>query len=225
MPDPVDQFMGQIGKLETALFADLDKIARGLNTLSDTELINVIRELNFFQELLDRGYKDAVNGLMDAYEGKISQLAQEARSRGITTIQGATVEQLEFLQELDTKRLLGTAQAFSDDLTQGLFQGIVAGESTPAIVSRLSETVNLQTHQLNVAVHDGIRQFDNTARMKVFEGEGVKWVYVGPMDDRTRDVCLEALAAGEVTEKERNRLAAGSTDRGGFNCRHDWMVV
>lgn len=160
MPDPVDQFMGQIGKLETALFADLDKIARGLNTLSDTELINVIRELNFFQELLDRGYKDAVNGLMDVYEGKISQLAQEARSRGITTIQGATVEQLEFLQELDTKRLLGTAQAFSDDLTQGLFQGIVAGESTPAIVSRLSETVNLQTHQLNVAVHDGIRQFE-----------------------------------------------------------------
>ena len=102
MPDPVETFASQIGKLETALFADLNKIAQRLDSLSDTELITVIRELNFFQELLDRGYEEAVNGLMDAYEGQLSSIVKEARDRGIRTIKGATVEQLDLLQEFDT---------------------------------------------------------------------------------------------------------------------------
>lgn len=225
MPDPVETFAKEIGKLETALFADLQRIAQRLDTLTDTELITVMRELNFFQELLDRGYADSVNGLMDAYDGQLESIAAEARKRGIRTIKGATVEQLEFLQQLDTQTLLGRASQFSDELTKGLFQGIVAGESTSDIVRRLAESINLQTHQLNVAVHDGIRQFDNTARMKVFEDEDVLWVYVGPNDDRTRDICQQALGAGEVTEANRNNLAAGGSSRGGFNCRHDWMVV
>jgi len=225
MPNAVDTFMEEIGQLETALFKDLSKIAKGLDKLTDTELIRVIRELNLFQDLLDRGYINSVNGLMTAYEGQLSGIAKEAVKRGINPIKGATVQQLEFLQELDTRKLLGTAEAFSNELTSGLFQGIVAGESPSSIVARLSETINLQTHQLNVAVHDGIRQFDNTARMKVFEGEDVKWIYNPGAIPTTRDICLEALSAGVVTEAERNSLSAGGSDRGGFNCRHDWLVV
>ncbi len=228
MPDPVETFASQIGKLETALFADLNKIAQRLDSLSDTELITVIRELNFFQELLDRGYEEAVNGLMDAYEGQLSSIVKEARDRGIRTIKGATVEQLELLQELDTRALLGNANAFANNLTEGLFSGIVAGESPSAIVSRLAGTVNLETHQLNVAVHDGFRKFDDIARHKVFEGEDVRWTYVGPMDEVTRDECLNTILnepAKGYTEAEVSSSNTPFGDRGGFNCRHSWMVI
>lgn len=230
MPDPVETFSTQIGKLETALFSDLDRIAKQLDLLSDTELITMIRELNFFQELLDRGYTDAVNGLMDAYEGQLASIGAEARKRGIRTLKGATVEQLELLQELDTRALLGNANAFANTLTEGLFSGIVAGESPSAIVARLSESVNLQTHQLNVAVNDGFRRFDDIARHKVFEGEDVRWTYVGPEDSVTRDICLDTLNDERNTKgfTEAEVYAETNTpfgDRGGFNCRHSWMVI
>lgn len=223
----MEQFSSQIGKLETALFADLGKIAQRLDRLSDTELITMIRELNFFQELLDRGYTEAVNGLMDAYEGQLSTIVSEARKRGIGTIKGATVAHLELLQELDTRALLGNANAFANTLTEGLFSGIIAGESPSSIVSRLTETVNLETHQLNVAVHDGFRKFDDIARHKVFEGEDVRWTYVGPVDDRTRDICMDTISNEPAKGYTENEVLTSNTpfgDRGGFNCRHSWMV-
>mgnify|MGYP004451555437 CR=1 FL=1 len=223
----METFSSQIGKLETALFADLGKIAQRLDRLSDTELINMIRELNFFQELLDRGYTEAVNGLMDAYEGKLSVIAEEARKRGIGTIKGATVQQLELLQELDTRALLGNANAFANTLTEGLFSGIIAGESPSSIVTRLAETINLQTHQLNVAVHDGFRKFDDIARHKVFEGEDVRWTYVGPMDELTRDVCANTILNEPSTGYTESEASASDTpfgERGGFNCRHSWRI-
>ena len=67
MPDPVERFASQIQRVEAALYADLTKVANQLSNLSDTEIINTLRELNLFQDLLDRGYADAVNGLIDSY--------------------------------------------------------------------------------------------------------------------------------------------------------------
>lgn len=227
MPDPVDRFMSQIVNIEKQLLDDLKKIAKGLDKLTDAELVNVARELDFFQELLDRGYTQAVNGLMDAYEGQIENIAEEAVKRGIVTVKGPTVEQLQLLQDLEAENLLGKATQYANELKDGLFKGIVAGERPSEIVSRLAETVNLETHQLNVSVHDGFRQFDDLARHKVFEGEEVRWTYVGPLDDVTRPEC-QATLDGEpekgYSEAEVNASLTPFGVRGGFNCRHSWMV-
>ena len=62
--------MSQIRNIENKLLDDLKAIAKGMDKLTDTELVAIARELDFFQELLDRGYTNAVNGLMEAYEGR-----------------------------------------------------------------------------------------------------------------------------------------------------------
>lgn len=222
--------MSQIANIEKQLLDDLKKIAKGLDKLTEVELVNVMRELDFFQELLDRGYTNAVNGLMDAYEGQIENIAQEAARRGIRTVKGPTVDQLQILQDMEAENLLGKAANYANDLKDGLFKGIVAGERPSQIVARLAESVNLETHQLNVAVHDGIRQFDDLARHKVFEGIDVLWVYIGPLDDVTRDVCQATLTdeRNETGWKESEVIGATATpfgERGGFNCRHSWMVI
>ena len=228
MPDPVERFSSQIGKVESSLNADLNKIASQLNQLSDTELINIMREVNFFQDLLDRGYADAVNGLIDSYGDNLSKIVKEARKRGIRDIGGATVSQLELLQELDTRAFLGNANLFSERLTNELISGIVTSESISSIVKRLSETVPLATHQLNVAAYDSFRQFDDLARYKVFEGADVTWTYDGPFDDKTRDACRKTIENeiedGPYTEEKAAASATPFGVRGGFNCRHSWMV-
>jgi len=229
MPNPVDTFMGQIQNVEQKLLNNLKKIAKGMDKLTDTELVAIARELDFFKELLDSGYTNAVNGLMGAYEGQVGKIAAEAAKRGISTVKGATVGQLQLLQDLEVENLLGKAATFANDLKDGLFKGIVSGERPSDIVNRLSETVNLKTHQLNVSVHDGIKQFDDLARHKVFEGEDVFWTYVGPDDDRTREECAATLSddRNETGWKESEVIDDSGTPfgvRGGFNCRHSWMV-
>jgi len=225
--DPVSKFMSQIKAIEKKLLNDLKTIAKRMDTLSDTELVAIAKELDFFQELLDRGYTNAVNGLMEAYEGKVDVIAKEAARRGIPTVKGATIGQLELLQDMEASTLLGKATVYANDLKDGLFKGIISGERPSSIVKRLSETINLETHQLNVAVNDGFRQFDNLARHKVFEGEDVRWTYVGPLDDVTRDDCVTTLSdepAKGYTEAEVIASLTPFGVRGGFNCRHDWMV-
>jgi len=227
MPDPVATFMGQIQNIEKKLLNDLKQIAKGLDQLTDTELVAIARELDFFQELLDRGYTNAVNGLMEAYEGQVETIATEAARRGISTVKGATVGQLQLLQDLEAENLLGKAATYANDLKDGLFKGIVSGERPSEIVKRLAETINLETHQLNVSVHDGIKQFDDLARHKVFEGEDVLWTYIGPLDDVTRQECQSTLSgepAKGYTEAEVNASLTPFGVRGGFNCRHSWMV-
>ena len=80
---------------------------------------------------------------------------------------------------------------------------------------------------MNVAVNDGFRQFDNLARHKVFEGEDVRWTYVGPLDDVTRDECATTLGDEPDKGYTEAEVMASLTPfgvRGGFNCRHDWMI-
>ena len=219
--------MSQIQNIENKLLDDLKTIARGMDKLSDTELVAIARELDFFQELLSRGYTNAVNGLMEAYEGKIEDISKEAKKRGITAIQGATIEQIQLLQDLEAENLLGKATTYANELKDGLFKGIVSGERPSQIVARLADTIKLETHQLNVSVTDGIRQFDDVARHKVFEGEDVRWTYVGPLDATTRDECQSTLndePTKGYTESEVNASATPFGVRGGFNCRHSWMI-
>ena len=73
--------MKQIQNVEKRLLNDLQVIAQRMDTLTDTELVAIAKELDFFQELLDSGYTNAVNGLMEAYEDQIADIATEAARR------------------------------------------------------------------------------------------------------------------------------------------------
>ncbi|MFA4990602.1 MAG: hypothetical protein WC579_01660 [Candidatus Paceibacterota bacterium] len=56
--------------------------------------------------------------------------------------------------------------------------------------------------------------------------EDTKYVYAGPVDEKTRPICLEMMAAGEMTREEIDERFPGAfIDGGGFNCRHSWRTV
>ena len=223
MPEPADIFITELERIEKALHKKFNVLVETLSSLPDKELIAALSETNIYEAILAAGYGDAVSSLIKEYDTVLAGIAREAAAKGIQIEMGVAVDQLQYLQQLDVKRLLGQASDYSLRLKKELTTGLIAGESSSVIAGRLTE-IPLAPHQLNVAAHDGVRVFQNTARMKAFEGQDVKWVYIGPSVG-ARDDCLDALAAGEVTEAERNRLAAGGSMRGGYNCRHDWRIV
>ena len=222
----VNAFMKDIKKAEKSLISDIEKLAFSFSTMSDTQLISATAQLNFFQELIDKGYGKSVDTFMDEYDSVLAQAVAEARKRGIDPLLGASVDALQTLKDLDTERLLGRASSYSNQLKSDLFRGIYTGQRVSSIIDRLKET-ELATHQMNVVAYDGIKIFDDSARYAVHKGSGVRWTYTGPQDDRTRDECENTKTfepSKGYTESEVNQSSTPFGLRGGFNCRHSWNV-
>tara|TARA_R100000655_G_scaffold55561_1_gene93613 strand:- start:5527 stop:6222 length:696 start_codon:yes stop_codon:yes gene_type:complete len=231
MPDNIDKtvesFMVQIKKIEDNLNNDLEKLAYKMKDMTDTELIRTTKQLNFLQELIDKGYGKEINNLMDEYDVLLANAVKEANKRGLVAVGSESVASLQQLKDLDTQVLLNRGKTHGDKLKSLLFRNIYSDASVAEIVRQLQET-ELATYQLNVAVSTGLRQFDDLSRYSVFKGLNVRWTYVGPQDKRTRPAC-ESTHSNEpsegYTEAQVNSLDTTFGVRGGFNCRHQWMVA
>ena len=57
--------------------------------------------------------------------------------------------------------------------------------------------------------------------------KNTKYIYVGPVDDRTRDECLDMASAGALTEADIISQFGNAplVDGGGINCRHKWEIA
>ena len=222
----VDSFISNIQALEREFEKDVTKLTTRMAKMSDTQLISSVSQLNFFQELVDKGYGNALNSFDKEYEKMLAAAISEANKRGIPPLAGASVEGLEVLRDMDYKRLLGRAEMYANELQMQLFRGVYAGMSPSAIATSL-ESTTLATHQLNVVAYDGLKTFDDMARYKTFQGQDVRWIYVGPQDSATRPECQSTK--DREPKKGYTESEASSSDtpfgiRGGFNCRHSWMV-
>ena len=232
MPDDLDNivnsFMVQIKKIEDNLNNDLEKLAYRMRDMTDTELIRTTKQLNFLQELVDKGYGSEINNLMDEYDVLLANAVKEANKRGLVAVGAESVASLQQLKDLDTEALLNRGKLHGDKLKTLLFKNIYSNNSIAETVRQLRET-ELATYQLNVAVGTGLRQFDDLSRYTVFKGLDVKWTYVGPQDNRTRPAC-QSTHNNEPSEGYTEDQVNNDTDtpfgvRGGFNCRHQWMVA
>ena len=217
MASASENFMSALGGIQNKLNDQLPTLAGRLSRLSDDELAILARELDFFQELNRLGYSDALNDLMNEYDNTASKVFEQARSRGLQ-VQVAT--------------LLGRARDFSSRYKSELLRGVIAGESGRQIVDRLTTTLGteLTSANLNLIVNDSFAKFSNSATFKAFADEPqTRYRYVGVLDNNTRDICRQVLEDGQnsqgYTMEEIFDLPVGFDDRGGFNCRHDWVVV
>ena len=222
----VNSFIKDVEKLERKFQGSLKTIVRSLGAMTDTELIVAMGQLNLFNEIVQQGYGDALNGLERDYEKLLAKAVSEANRRGVTALSGAGLQGLETLKDLNTEQLLGSASVYSNRLTTSIFQNLYAGVSINDTIKAL-EGIGLADYQLNTATYTSIKTFDDTARYKVFEGQDVRWTYFGPLDSKTRDTC-RATKENEPKEGYTEEQVLSSDTpfgfRGGFNCRHSWEV-
>ena len=55
--------------------------------------------------------------------------------------------------------------------------------------------------------------------------DNTKYYYDGPVDERTRHVCVAMVGAGPLTMKQIDERYPGAfVDGGGWNCRHRWIM-
>ena len=81
---------------------------------------------------------------------------------------------------------------------------------------------------------DALNNFSRSASKAVIDeaekaggkSQGFRYTYIGPVDEKTRDICVEMAAAGPLYmyQIEQRGWVDSLDTGGGFNCRHNWEI-
>lgn len=249
----LDVFQDSLVKVQAKFFGDLATVYSNLSDLSEVQLLKATREISLFELLLKSGYTDSVKILQKQYDAQIKGIMAHAKTKGVP-VERVSFDLIEGLKNLELENTFRSAAGFSMEIKQEMFASLVAGEPTEVAINSIIDKLGpserivdgklvkkpgqLASHQARVAANDSIRNFISATRRKTFEKDDtVRWEYVGPISDNTRDACMETLSdprqdkgwtLDEIDAHSSVTFADGSSvsfiDRGGFNCQHDWHV-
>ncbi|MFQ6615099.1 MAG: hypothetical protein ACE5D1_09685, partial [Fidelibacterota bacterium] len=139
-----------------------------------------------------------------------------------------TPEMLQGLKELDQSTMFGFLNAdLNNAVKKTVAKGLLGGLSEEAMVELLlsGDGGSLTTPQLETLINTALNTYSRTVTAAMAESlpKRTKYLYIGPVDDKTRDICLAMIDAGALTRAEIDAQFPGAfVDGGGFNCRHRW---
>jgi len=224
----------ELANIQEQLIKKLDKLVGGLSTVNNTELMQIAKQIDFFDEMNKLGYQTLLAKVSSAYDDEIAAVFAELSARELSQVSAASINVLRDLKDFELTYLTNGVRQYSDQLKNAMLRGIITGESNKQIIAGLSTGFGVGTFisssEASFLINDGLARFSNTVRAKAFEEfPEIRFKYVGTNDEKTRDVCQRALsAAGEkgLTKKQIDALGYVSfAARGGYNCRHDWIRV
>lgn len=234
----LDFYNKEIANIQDQLIKKLDNLVVGLSQLSDTELIQVAKQLDFFDEMDKLGYSTLIQKVRSTYANEIADI-YAALGDDLAKVSMANINAVKELIEFELTYLTGNATNYSNQLRTAMLRGIITGESNTQIISNLSSSFGVGTYissgEASFLINDAFATFSNAARAKAYEEfPDTTFKYVGPkpsVDDKVRPACRAVFKAvserGPLTIKEINSLRInkfeGFARRGGYNCRHDWI--
>ena len=140
-----------------------------------------------------------------------------------------TEETLSALLVQSEQYLAGEISAMSNVLKQEVLSGAINGLGTKEIVDNISKKGYGASIGMKRIVTDGLNNYSRAVTRVMMEEapDDTKYIYIGPADEKTRDFCLSAIQAGEMTLSQIKSMgwSASLTEGGGINCRHSWEMV
>ena len=116
----------------------------------------------------------------------------------------------------------------SAQVQQQLALGTFTGLTTEQVVANISASA-LSQAQVETLITTSLSNYSRAVTHSVMQEEpdDTLYWYIGPADGRTRDICLQQISAGKLTEKEiiNNFGSSVLVYGGGYNCRHKWEVA
>ena len=242
----VDYFLSDLQGIETQLYKDLDKLLSG--SITQKELITLVNEIDFFEELNSKGYMKSVEGYLAQYDMKVSDIIKLGTDKGLK-VSTFSIPQLEILKDLDGESIMRSGQMFATEMKGQLLKGLVTGTNLTDIRNNLlpimQQQVTFKTNWFDVMVTTGYRQFNASAYKSMFDGEpNARFKLVHPLDNHTRKQCIHAIQVNkkfpdgftmqEIDEgilgkykmsKDKGFVKYDMLHLGGYNCRGEFIEI
>lgn len=233
-----EAFANDLAKVMRSLEKDVIDIANGAVTARGTYNAAVL--LNSRAEMLmalnDAGYYNLASEFVANYPEMVGNVRSSFKQYGLPKpefsdvqketfrqIAGADFEEFAFIGEsaMDTLRFELHRQAISSVPFSEMVSRVKA--ATVGLDGKGSPLANYAYTHANTA----ILNFGGEAVKQAGEAIGAEmWEVLGPLDQKTREECRDALADPIRTEKDWQAAGYWGGTPGGFNCRHQlWPVV
>lgn len=207
------QFAQALQKAQAQMVEDILDLQR---SLTREEFISLISTLDVDDYIFNKiGMQNDLNKYIASYEGVL--LGMEATGQ----VTEQTLQALVRLDEATFRKQIGT---MGEQVIDEAVKGIIGGKTEREIAQSMLGNV-LRPDQAETLANTALNTFERnvTAEMAVFDSPDATYVYQGPIDDKTRDICLDMMSAGSLTMDEvKSQYPGAFVDGGGFNCRHRW---
>ncbi len=185
---------------------------------SKDQILRILASNDFKQTIMnDKEFQKSFDAL-DAMHVKALKNMKKFADISPSTLQALTmVNKSVFMDKLATD----IASTLKGNLTSGILGGLSKSDIIKGIEA------NLRPDQIDTLVTTALSNYTASVNALMADQmpDNTNYVYVGPTDKKTRDVCLEIMSAGPMTQKQiEERFPSAFIERGGFNCRHQWNM-
>lgn len=178
---------------------------------------------------INHGFQELYTEFADEFSSMIKFSKQVSAELGIGF--KLTPENYNLLDEVAVQfenNISASMKKYANDLSRIGIQSKF-GMSYQQIVQDLKSSIDDSFRRFETEAYTGITQFDSVMNMQLFDNAGIeKFVYVGPYGDgKNRDACLSTLGDPKQdtgwTRAEIDSSETPFVQRGGYNCRHEWL--
>ena len=218
--------------------SNIDSSAEQIANLVDKAKADLLADLYQIKRSMTLGEFIEIVSTMDI-EGTLKKKLQKATSIYANAHRNVLESTIGF-GDVDSKLLTGFAQlneqlfdnsiirVISGNIRTQVVKGVQGGLSISQIIDSTT-SASISNAQMQTLVNTTLNTYSRqvTNQMMKASPKNTKYVYIGPVDDRTRDECLDMASAGRLTEEQIISQFGNAplVDGGGFNCRHKWEIA
>ena len=214
--DAISSYLKSLGVAEDEFIQDIQQMEE--DGLSGEEILAALAALNvatYFIE--DLGMAAAINTQMGFTETLLDDLP---------FFGSVTERQLVALQNVQRSSVLKYTEHLGELVRQEVITGTQLGLSADDIKDRLVRSINV--NRVDNVIETAMTNYQQQVIFAMAEElpQDQRYTYSGPLDNKTRPLCREIIAAQPLTRQQIESIFPGSfVDRGGYNCRHLWLPL
>lgn len=177
------------------------------------------------------------------YDGLVAIVSREALDAVQTVLLPAAraelvasaSTQLAALRELAERTTLSgmttQAQVVAEEIWRAVSLQVIAHRPVEEIVAALADTLDRSQSSIRTLFDTAVSMYGRQVEAVATEalGPGQPFLYAGPIDDVTRDWCLQRVGKvftrAEIDAMDNGQLPDVFVSGGGWNCRHSFLAV
>ena len=209
----------QTEALQKEMVRDLYKLSKDTRFKSIDEFLLAIDQLD-----LDRIVRLKAQNIMQGYTLAHTQILTD-----MTLFSEITEQTLRALTNFSTSSFADHLGSMGGVFKRELIKGAISGTTETGIFQAIQQQAGLSNRQMRTMVTTGLNDYTRSVGKIMMDSaaKNKRFRYVGAIDNRTRDLCLNIWGAGEMTQSQIINQFGQSVlvEGGGYNCRHVFVPI
>jgi|GEM_PF-3327957 len=137
---------------------------------------------------------------------------------------------LEAMRTIHLQDLLEEGEVITRAITQAVTRGMLSRQAVTDILTEVAKMLDLSQARVGTLYDTAVSIYGRQVEaLAAGNDPETKFLYAGPVDERTRDFCLEIVGQvftrAEIDDMDNGQLSSVYLTGGGFSCRHHWIEI